>query len=193
MAQTMSTKNVKLVRPTLAFLPQYVAALESGWSPDNVRPAETAREQMDAIKSNPVDFVARLDDPEAKAGAVTLPDGSTVPRLPGFRRWIWDGEFCGSISFRWQPGASDLPAHVLGHIGYAVVPWKRGRGYAKQALGLLLEEARDKGLTFVELTTDPDNSASQAVILANGGKLVERFSKPAAYGAKEAFRFRITL
>jgi hypothetical protein len=88
---------------------------------------------------------------------VILPDGSTVPRLPGFRRWIWDDEFCGSIDFRWQPGTSDLPAHVLGNIGYAVVPWKRGRGYAKRALGLLLREVRSTGLTFVELTTDPDN------------------------------------
>jgi predicted acetyltransferase len=31
------------------------------------------------------------------------------------------------------------------------------------------------------------------VILANGGQLVERFKKPAAYGGKEAYRFRIKL
>jgi predicted acetyltransferase len=124
---------------------------------------------------------------------VILPDGSTVPRLPGFRRWIWDDEFCGSIGFRWQPGTSDLPAHVLGHIGYAVVRWKRGRGYAKRALGLLLREVRSTGLTFVELTTDPDNPASQAVILANGGRLVERFKKEAVYGGQDGLRFRITL
>ena len=27
-----------------------------------------------------------------------MPDGSFVPRLPGYRRWLWDGKFCGSIS-----------------------------------------------------------------------------------------------
>jgi predicted acetyltransferase len=43
------------------------------------------------------------------------------------------------------------------------------------------------------LTTDPGNIASQAVILANGGRLVERFREPAAYGGKEALRFRIAL
>src|SRR2546430_6881442 len=37
----------------------------------------------------------------------TLPDGSVVPRLPGYRKWIWDGEFCGVIGFRWQPGRSE--------------------------------------------------------------------------------------
>jgi len=41
---------------------------------------------------------------------------------------MWDDEFAGSIGFRWQPGTSALPPHCLGHIGYAVVPWKQGRG-----------------------------------------------------------------
>ncbi len=177
----------------MEFLPGYAAALARGWSPDNLRPAETAREQMAAIATNPAEFVAQMDDPGANAGPVTLPDGSIVPRLPGFRRWILTDDFCGSIGFRWQPGTSDLPAHVLGHIGYAVVPWRRRWGHATQALGLLLEEVRDTGLSFVELTTDPDNRASQAVILANGGRLVERFETPACHGGMEALRFRITL
>jgi predicted acetyltransferase len=82
---------------------------------------------------------------------------------------------------------------VLGYIGYAVVAWKRGRGYAQRALALLLPELRATGLPFVELITDPENTASQVVILANGGQLIERFRKPACYGAKEALRFRITL
>ena len=63
---------------------------------------------------------------------IVLPDGTTAARLPGFRLWLWDTEFCGSIGLRWQPGTSELPAHVLGHIGYAVVPWKEGHGYAKK-------------------------------------------------------------
>jgi predicted acetyltransferase len=82
---------------------------------------------------------------------------------------------------------------VLGHIGYAVVPWARGRGHAKRAVGLLLPEARRLGLTYVEITTDPDNPASQAVIVANGGRLVERFAKVAAQGGTETLRYRIDL
>ena len=27
-----------------------------------------------------------------------------MPRLPSYRLWMWDGEFAGSISLRWQPG-----------------------------------------------------------------------------------------
>jgi predicted acetyltransferase len=184
---------LELIRPSLDLLPDYVAALKRGWSPDNVRHDSAAREELERIKADPKLFVAQLDDPESKGGPVTLLDGSIVPRLPGFCRWLWDGEFCGRIGFRWQPGTSTLPPHVLGHMGFTVVPWKRRHGYATRALGLLLREVADKGLTFVELTTDPDNVASQRVILANGGQLVERFKKPAAYGGNEAYRFRINL
>jgi predicted acetyltransferase len=40
---------------------------------------------------------------------------------------MWDGDFAGAINLRWQPGTAELPPHCLGHIGYGVVPWKRGR------------------------------------------------------------------
>jgi predicted acetyltransferase len=73
------------------------------------------------------------------------------------------------------------------------VPWKQGLGYAKAALSLILREARAVGLPYVEITTDPDNAASQRVISANGGVLVEHFIKPPQFGSKPGLRFRIVL
>jgi predicted acetyltransferase len=174
-------------------LPAYVDALERGWSPDNVRGAEAIREELEEIRKDARAFVERQVDREALGPPVMLPDGSTVPRLPGYRLWLWDGEFCGSIGFRWQPGGATLPAHVLGHIGYAVVAWKQRLGYATRALALMLEEARKERLEYVEITTDLDNVPSQRVVLANGGVLIERFLKPPQYGSKESLRFRIEL
>jgi predicted acetyltransferase len=184
---------LELILPSLDRLPAYAAALKRGWSPDNIRGEVAAREQLEKIEADAPAFVDAQVDREAKGPPIKLPDGSTAPRIPGYQLWMWDGEFCGSIGFRWQPGTSVLPPHVLGHIGYAVVPWKRRLGYATAALGLVLPRARAEGLPYVEITTDPDNPASQKVILANGGVLVGAYKKPAQYGEADGLRYRIDL
>jgi predicted acetyltransferase len=171
-----------LVTPTLERLPGYQEALKRDWSPDNVSPERTALLHLASIAENPAKFVASLTDPEAKGAPITLPDGTTRPRLPGYFLWAWDGEFCGSFSFRWQPGTSVLPEYCLGHIGYSIVPWKRQRGYATEGLRLVLDQARARGLAYVELTTEPANLYSQKVIAANGGRKIGLRRKIAAYG-----------
>ena len=187
------SQPMALVWPAERYLASYVAALERGWSGDNVRGEAATKEELEAISHDPAAFLAGLVDREAKGPPIEMPDGSTAERLPGYRRWMWDGEFCGSIGFRWRPGTSELPPHVLGHIGYSVVPWKQGRGYATLALKGILDEAKAEGLAYVELTADPDNIPSQRVITANGGVLVGRFTKTAAHGGAESLRFRIDL
>jgi predicted acetyltransferase len=183
---------VILLTPALDRLESYANALRRGWSPDNLR-ADVAVESLAAIERDPEAFVRSLDDPEGNGAPIRLPDGSLVPRLPGFHRWMWDGEFCGTIGFRWSPGTPDLPPTCLGHIGYAVVPWKRGRGYATAALAQMLPLARERELPYVYVTTQPDNVPSQRVILANGGVLVEHFTQLDAHGGGEALRYRIDL
>lgn len=185
---------MELVWPQPEHLPSYVAALERGWSADNTRGAVAAQEELARIERDPAGFIAAQVDREARGGPVTLPDGSSVARLPGLRRWLWDDTgFCGVIGLRWQPGTEALPPHCLGHVGYAVVPSRRNRGYATQALARTLPLARAEGLRWIDLTTDEDNVASQRVIAANGGVLVERFVKPAAFGGQPGQRWRIAL
>jgi predicted acetyltransferase len=185
---------LELKVPSLELLPGFVEALQRGWSRDNIALEKAIAADLERIAEDAAAFVASLDDVEARGAPIELPDGSRVPRLPGYYRWLWDGEFCGSIGFRWQPGTSELPAHVFGHIGYGVVPWKRGRGYATRAVALLLPEARAMGMAYVELTTDEDNLASRRTITANGGELVEMFAMPAAYGGEgHKLRYRIAL
>ena len=183
---------VVLQCPSLEILPQFVAALEGGWSPNNIRP-EARLEQLEHIRKDPAEFIASLDDKEARGAPVKMKDVSTVPRLPGFNRWIWDGAFSGLVSFRWQKGSNALPDHCLGHIGFNIVPEKRRRGYATKALALLLPEARAQGLGYVELTTDLDNIGSQKVITANGGQLHETFIATTSNSGAEMPRYRIKL
>ena len=148
---------------------------------------------MQKIAADPGAFVDSLVDRDARGAPITLKDGTTVPRLPGYQKWMWDGEFCGSIGARWQPGTEALPPHCLGHIGDSVVPWKQRRGYATLALGEMLREIANEGLGYVEIVTDPDNMASRRVIEANGGVLVEEFTKPASLGGTRSLRYRIPL
>ena len=183
---------LRLLWPAIEYLPSYIHALEQGWSPDNTRP-EAGREELARIRENPERFVAEQVDREARGGPIVLPDGSRVERLPGYKLWMWDGEFAGLVGFRWRPGTTELPPTCLGHVGYTVVPWKRRRGYATQALAMALDEVRKEGLPFIEVTTDEDNIASQRVIEANGGSVVERFRKVAAYGGGLALRYRVSL
>ncbi len=203
-AKSAHASRIALVWPARSHLASYVAALERGWSPNNLRP-EAGREELVQIQADPDAFLASLVDIEGRGAPVKQPNGSFVQRLPGYRRWMWAtsdvegaagdaaGEFCGSIGFRWQKGSNALPPYCLGHIGYAVVPWHQRRGYATQALAQLLREAPKQGLTFVEITTEPDNKPSQRVILANGGFLVEEFISSAESGGLKELRFRIDL
>lgn len=178
-----------LVRPTSAHLPSFIEALQRGWDP----PGTTAAQVLARVVEDAEAFLAEAEDREGKGSPVALPDGSLVRRLPSITRWLWDGEFAGRISLRWEVGTTALPPTCLGHIGYVVVPWKRRRGYATSALRQMLPEARALGLPYIEVTTDPANVASQRVIEANGGVLWERFTKPAAFGGSEGLRYRIAL
>ncbi len=55
-----------------------------------------------------------------------------------------------------------------GHIGYAIRPSERRKGYGTAALRLTLIEARPLGLRQVLVTCDSDNVGSQRIIERNG-------------------------
>jgi len=185
--------GTRLVWPTLAELPEYVAALERGWSPDNVQPEKAVREQLARIAQDPEGFLAGMDDPEAREGPVERPDGSFVPRLPGIRRWIWHDGFCGSIGLRWQDGTSELPGYVLGHIGYSIVPWRRRAGPRNLGIG-----ADADGGAGARPGVGRGHDAARQHPVPTGDprvrrRLVGTFEKAAAYGGGEALLFRIDL
>jgi predicted acetyltransferase len=190
-----ATLRPELVWPSLEYLPSYILALESGWSPNNVRP-EARFDELELIQKDASVFVTSLVDLDATGGDITLPDGSTVPKLPGYRKWLVDKAtktFIGSYGFRWVKGSNELPPYCLGHIGYAVVETHRGNGFATLGLRMLLRDASKQGLSYVYIHCLPDNVASRRVIEKNNGKYLGIFITTPGYGSVEELKYRIDL
>ena len=62
-----------------------------------------------------------------------------------------------------------------GHIGYAVLPDYRGKGYAREMLKQALPFCKALGLNKVLIICDEGNAPSIKVILSNGGILENTF------------------
>lgn len=187
---------ISLQVPDRALLGSYEAALRGGWSPNTTR--NVAPEQLAAIAIDADAFLAEI---RGGPGRIRLPDGREVDRIPGPTRWIFaedrpERPFVGSINLRWQEDAQGrpmlaLPEHVLGHIGYSILPAFAGHGYASAALAAILRVAHEAGLPEVVITCDETNAASRRIIEKNGGRLVETFIMP-LYSSEPRLRFIVS-
>lgn len=85
-----------------------------------------------------------------------------------------NNEVVGTISMRHYL-TKDLE-EFGGHIGYSIKPSARRKGYAKEALRLILKLYKDKYDEILIMCED-DNIASNKTILANGGILINKIEK----------------
>ena len=142
--------GVDFVIPSLSVLDGYLDALRRGWSADNVRGAEAARDEIEAIRRDPAAFVATKADDRTAAGSCGR-RRHAAGRLDGAAPAVLQSLALGRRVLRQHritlAARDPRPAapHVLGHIGYSVVPWKRGRGYATKALMFMIDAARAEG------------------------------------------------
>lgn len=91
-------------------------------------------------------------------------------RVPQTVYWITDKDgYAGRISIRHELNEKLLKKG--GNIGYGLIPSKRGLGYGKKALELILPKARALGLKKVLLSCYSTNVGSKKIIEANGGVL----------------------
>jgi len=81
-----------------------------------------------------------------------------------------DNKIIGSIQIR-HSLTPKLERHG-GHIGYAIRPSERGKGYGKKQLSLGLDIAERLGVRKVVITCNADNIASSKTIISCGGRLV---------------------
>ena len=102
-------------------------------------------------------------------------------QVPATTYWLMDnGVPVGTGNLRHQ--LTDALREAGGNIGYAVDDSKRGRGYGKALLHLLLEEARRRGMMEdILVTVHLDNIASRRVAEACGGQLRRETEKRVYY------------
>lgn len=103
---------------------------------------------------------------EREAAGVDLPPGRV---RADFLVAEVDGEPVGRASVRHE--LTPYLLEVGGHVGYAVAPQHRRRGYATEILRQSVARLRSVGVDRVLVTCDDDNPASAAVIEACGGVL----------------------
>lgn len=112
--------------------------------------------------------------------------------VPDTHYWIIaDGEFAGRIDLRHR--LNDHLKEFGGHVGYEVVTSKRKKGIAKQALKLLLPEAKKLGLSELLITCNDDNIASIKIIEAAGGTLIDKIKSERNPANKITRRYQVLL
>lgn len=115
-------------------------------------------------------FAEYLERLRKNAAGLELPEGF-VPNTM-FYGFV-DGQIVGRVHVRHR--LSETLKRRGGHVGYAVAPPFRGRGYAQSMLRLVLPICERLGIRDVMLTCGDENVASYRVIESCGGRLVERF------------------
>lgn len=111
-------------------------------------------------------------------------------RVPQTEYWLVElNRYIGTISIRHR--LNTVLREWGGHIGYAVRPSQRQKGYGTLMLGLVKSKAKMLGLKKVLLTCDETNTGSMKIIQANGGIYYGRIPETADHPAKYRYWIRI--
>jgi len=99
-----------------------------------------------------------------------LAKGENVPKglVPQTIYWLFvDGAPVGTGKLRSR--LTESLRESGGHVGYAIRPSERGKGYGKLLLRLLIAEAHAMGIAKVLITVQNHNTPSIRTALSNGG------------------------
>ena len=155
--------EITLMKPSIAFESEFLLTTEEFQAAGY----ERSQRDFDLIRNNFPTYIRRLNEANQSIG---LKPGY----VPTTTFWlVVNGtQIIGESRLRhWLTTALEYEG---GHIGYAIRPSERRKGYGTCILALTLEKAGDLGLNRVLLTCDTDNIGSARIIERNGGQLASR-------------------
>ena len=161
------------IEPTVDYESSYKSYIhELGDSERYPFPLDYAHDDFEAL-------VARLNDYSTGVG---LPSDM----VPNTTLWLIENdEIVGVSNVRHH--LTERLEMIGGHIGFGVRPSAQGRGVAKELLSRSVDYARSLGITDVVLVCLKENTASSAVIRANGGSLESEYSVPEYSGMLQRY------
>lgn len=160
--------QIRLIDPTEDLREGYLNYIEEFREAGEVESPGSGWHAGDSFDS----LIRRLRD---HARGRNLPEGW----VPDSTYWLLRGNrLIGACDIRHR--LTEALMDFGGHIGYAIRPGERSRGYGTIMLRLALEKARALGINRVLITCDRENAASVRVIQKNAGVLdSESYSKRA--------------
>ena len=173
-------ETLSLVRPTAVLEKSCLAARDEFFALDG----QEYMSYLPGIVEDFPDFLQRL---QAREAGIDLPPGLVAQSA----YWLVRNgcEIVGQVALRYH--LTPLLKIEGGHIGYAIRPTERRKGYGTRILALILEIARAKGFTRVLVTCNTENIGSARIIQKNGGIFEGEASSP--YTGKPVSRYWIEL
>lgn len=147
-ADMNETPEFSLVRPSAERMEMYLDLCRESWGHvhDNYILSDPA--QYDMWRHT------LLEKYRCEEQGIGLPSGI----VPSFTFWIMRYDrLIGIVNIR--PKLNDQRENYGGHLGIAIRPSERGRGYGKALCPLLAEKAREFGIRELLLTSEADNAA----------------------------------
>ncbi|MFC1622953.1 GNAT family N-acetyltransferase [Patescibacteria group bacterium] len=149
---------MKLVKPTKKYTESWKEAMQ-----------EFRKENPESPRYASLDIEEYIQNMEDYSQGKNLPNGFVASTM----YWLIDDEkFVGYVEIHHE--LNDKLTKEGGHVGYAIRPTERRKGYGKKILELTLPKAQQLGIKKVLITCDDVNVASWKIIEKNGGVLQDK-------------------
>jgi len=150
-------EGVSLIKPTVDLKDEYLDMIQD-YTSNNQKPRPWTL-NLDAN-----DFSAMIQKLDDFSNGIGLREN----QVEHSTYWlVHNNKVIGAVNIRHR--LNDYLLKIDGHIGGAIRPSYRGKGYGSVMLALALEVAKNMGIKKVLITCNKDNIVSEKTIIINGG------------------------